>query len=305
MLPVGPVSALSIPLHTWSIAALAGCVATGFPRWRRFAPVALSYVGFGTFYVLWLSSKLGPFVSLANPWYRDAVRMEWDLLALGAIPVGVSLHAVFVALRHAAEWRPAPGAAVRRHWTATAVATVIVVLAGFLAMRPPVFAASEFQKHQSSPADPDSRNAWRYLAQHIHAGQRVLDDLEAHGDLWMYADYGIPTLFGNPPLIGAASSLWKQRLYLRGELRNIKTDPCVSDLINKFDVVYVFYSGRRLAGTRPRIHLTLLQQGQYFTQVFHEGTAWVFQIRPLVSRRGCDAQATDTKYRWDTVANAR
>jgi uncharacterized protein DUF6541 len=304
-LPVGPVRVLSTPLHVWSIAALVGCVIAMLPRWRRFAPVGISYLGFGSFYVLWLAGNLGPFVSLANPWYRNAVRIEWDLYALGAIPVGVAMHAIFIGLRRVAAWRPTQPATPTRHWTATVVAAVAVLLAGFLAMRPPVLAASEFQKRLSSPAGPDSRAAWHYLAAHVRPGQRVLDDLEAHGDLWVYADFGVPTLFGNPPLIGAASDSWKERLYLRGELRHIRTDPCVSDLINMFDVGYVFYSVNRIHGSYEQVSLALLQNRHYFDEVFHEGSAWVFRIRPIASRTGCDVRATNTKYRWDTPADAR
>jgi hypothetical protein len=181
-------------------------------------------------------------VFLANPWYRNAPRMEWELFALGAIPVGVAMHGVFVALRRVvstgALWAAAARAdeadmvdyRPRRHWRATVAVAFTVLMAAFPAMRPPALAASQYQK-EASPANLDSRAAWHYLAARNRPDQRVLDDLEAHGDLWMYADYGIATLFRNPPLIAAASNSWKERLYLRGELRHIRTDACVPNLI--------------------------------------------------------------------------
>ncbi|HEX8766862.1 MAG TPA: DUF6541 family protein, partial [Jatrophihabitans sp.] len=147
-----------------------------------------------------------------------------------------------------------------------------------------------------------SRASFSYLAEHVGEGARVFDDLETHGDLWLYADYNVPTLFGNPPLIGQAPTSWNQRLYLRAELRNIASDGCVAELLATYNVQYLYYSQDRMFAGRPRVSLGMLQDRRYFRKVFSDGPATVYRIE--APPPGPCLAAIDTKYSWDNRRTA-
>ena len=326
------------PMKIWSVMAAVGCVLTVHSRWRRLAGAAIGYVGYGAFYIAWLTASLGPLAVLADAWYRNSNRMQWELFALGAIPVGVALSAaawlIHDAIRlvlslfrraHASTEASvataltrANGAAVAGHttlatrrrlrpglqWASAVIAGTAVLVCTLIFASPPAQTVSTWLRANVSPVSSDSIASFRYLADHVRGNQRVLDDLENHGDLWMYIDYGVPTLFGNPPLIGLAPDSWKQRLYLRGELSHIATNGCVADLLAKYHVAYVYYSGERMSGDRPRVRLTTLQDPRYFQEVFTRGATSVFKVEPLATPRPCDTDLTTTTFPWSTTANS-
>jgi hypothetical protein len=328
------------PMHVWSVLAAVGCVFTLLPRWRRLAGGAIGYLGFGAFYIAWLTSKVGPLAILADAWYRNSNRMLWELFGLGAIPVGVALAAaatlIHDAIRlvisafarvptpetgvvvHASGPATADGTDVpkpaarpsRRNvrsglqWTSAIIAGIAVFATTMAVAAPPARTVSAWLRASASPVGTDSLSSFQYLAAHVHGNQRVLDDLENHGDLWMYAEYGVPTLFGNPPLIGLAPASWKQRLYLRGELTHIATDGCVANLLTQYDVTYVYYSDLRMSGGRPHIRLATLLDPRYFREVFAQGHTLVFKVDARAAPQPCDRTVTTTDFPWSTAANA-
>jgi hypothetical protein len=267
----------------------------------------VAYLGFGAFFVAWLAGDLQPVAFLGDPWYRSSQRMLWELLVLGAVPVGVTLATAALALRavlsrlaRPAEHRLArPRLAVAM--TLISVTLVTTVTAAFTA--PPARSVSRWLRTYVSPVDPGSRAAFSYLALHVGKDGRVFDDMENHGDLWLYVDYNVPTLFGNPPLIGRAPTSWKQRLYLRAELEHIATDGCIAHLLATYDVQYLYYSEDAMFAGQRRISLHTLQDRRYFRKVFSDGPAAVYRIEPP-RLRPCLA-AIDTKYSWDSPATAK
>lgn len=298
--------ATNLPSQIWGALASLGCLCTLLPRWRALLGVAVAYLGFGAFYVAWLAGGLQPVAFLGDPWYRSSERMLWELLVLGAVPVGITLATAAVALRTAlcrlarpAERRlPRPRLAVAM--MLISVTLVTAATAAFTA--PPARSVSRWLRTYVSPVGPGSRAAFSYLAQHVGKGGRVFDDMENHGDLWLYADYNVPTLFGNPPLIGLAPTSWNQRLYLRAELGHIASDGCVAHLLATYDVQYLYYSEDAMFAGHRRISPHTLQDRRYFRKVFSDGPATIYRIEapPL---RPCLA-AIDTKYSWNSPATA-
>jgi hypothetical protein len=308
------------PMMVWSALAVAGCLLSLHPRWWRLAGATVGYAVFAGLFVAWMTRRIGPFATLTDPWYRQDYRMMWQFYVLGAIPVGIAFECVASLVRVAiasvgSRWRrarvrageaardgePAPAAGAGRpdgspgpglRWASAVVAVAAVVACAIVFTRPPVPVFSRWLSANYGPVGRDSQDAFRYLAAHVTPGERVLDDLEARGELWMYADHGVPTLFGNPPLLGRAPDSWKERLYLRGELRHIATDPCVADLLTKYSVTYVYYSGRKIVTGRPDIRLALLEDRRYFREVFREGDAYVYKISPPVAARPCERSLT-------------
>lgn len=318
-------TAASRPMQAWALLALLGCVMTLHRSWRRLLPAAVGYAAFGVFYVAWLSDRLGPFLALADVWYRDSGRMLWEVILLGTIPVGVALAGTASVVRRGVHYllvrvtrmgllgppREIPvcgrsdGALLSpgRRWASTVVAVIAVASGVATFMLPPVRQISQVLR-LNSPVDADSQSAFRFLADHVGRGERVLDDLENHGDLWMYADFGVPTVFGNPPLIGSAPTSWKERLYLRGELRHLASDGCVRHFLAAYRVSYVYYADRFMYNGTPRIPLSTLRDHRYFEEAFASGASRVFKVRPPDARAYCDHDVTAV-FPWSSLHNAK
>lgn len=298
--------AANLPSQIWGVLASFGCLCALLPRWRPLLGVAVSYLGFGAFYVAWRTGALQPVAFLGDPWYRSSERMLWELLALGAVPAGITLATAAVALRTAL-CRLAPPVERRLRQPRLAVAmtllsVALVTAATTVFTAPPARSVSRWLRTYASPVDPGSRAAFSYLAQHVGKGGRVFDDMENHGDLWLYVDYDVPTLFGNPPLIGRAPTSWKQRLYLRAELGHIGVDGCIAHLLATYNVQYLYYSEDAMFAGHRRVTLRTLQDRRYFRKVFSDGPASVYRIEPP-RLRPCLA-AIDTKYSWDSPSTA-
>lgn len=298
----------SVPMGLWSLTALIGCALTVHPRMRSVRGFALSYVAWALFFFMWMVGHLGPFSKFADLWYRDTQRMLWEFTALGAVPVGVTLYALAVGI-HAAIHRVqahSPRAVERRRgYSLGGVAVAALVVTVVLAfLTPPALTDARWLRSTASPVSRDSERAFAFLAAHVGPNDRVLDDLENHGDLWLYVDDRVATVFGNPPLIGGATVSWKDRLYLRGRLKHIGTDPCVSRLIHAYGVEYIFYSTARMWGGKPKITLTALRDTKYFRQVFHAGGARVFQVVAPDPQPSACTRDTAVQYPWSTLANS-
>lgn len=289
----------------FACAAVLGSLLTVHPRLARLRGAALCYLGFAGFYLAWVTGSLGPLSFLGLPWYRDPARMMWVLSLLGAIPVGVALTVL------AASTRRGLALAVRRwdtgHQVAQRlprlVAAASVMALVFAVATPAVRTESMDLLKPASPVTPDYQAAFRYLAAHSRPGQRVLDDLRNHGDMWMFVDDDVPTLLGNAPLIGRAPKSWDERLYLRGNLARIGTDPCIGRLLTTYQVSYVFYGDQVLDAGSPRISLSTLRNTRQFREVFRRGGAHVFLIIAPEAAGRCSRDVT-TEFPWSSIADA-
>jgi hypothetical protein len=296
----------ALPMAVWSAAALAGCVATLHARLRRMLGFSLAYLGYALFLALWSSDHLGPFARLGDIWYQSLQRIVWEYTVLGAVPVGCALFALG-ALVQAGALRLGAGRVTdprgRTPIPGLVAAGLLIGVVVALAF-PPVHTDALWLRRYASPVGRDDERAYAYLAAHVTPHERVLDDLENRGELWMYDDHDVPTLFGNPPLIGAAPTSWKDRLYLRAQLRSIGSDGCVRRLARAFGIRYIYYSGHRMWAGHPQIALRDLESHRYFRQVFRAGAVRVFAIQPTTGRPSCPSDITQ-RYPWSSVRNAQ
>jgi hypothetical protein len=296
----------SVPMAVWSVLALFGCLASVHPRLRRLAGFTVAYLCYAAFFFLWLWGHVGPLRVLADSWYRNPDRMLWEYTVLGAAPVGIALWTVGVVIYNL-------GSRARSHtprsydrprtryaWLVAAVAA-IAVLVGFAV--PPVKTDAAWLRTYASPVSGDAQRAFNYLAAHVGPNGRVLDDLENRGELWMYVDNGVRTLFGSPPGIGDAPASWKDRLYLRGQLRHINTDGCVGQLLRSYQVEYVYYSQAKMWAGKPKMSLTLLRSLPFVHQVFVSGGVRIFAVTPPQSTLPCTRDMA-ARYPWSTLSNA-
>jgi hypothetical protein len=199
--------------------------------------------------------------------------------------------------------RPSTDPPARPHRLAAGALGLAVAAAIVAPMVPPVNLNAHWMRASASPVGPHESAAFRYLRAHVLPGERVLDDLDNHGETWMFADYGVPNLFGNPPLVGLAPTSWKDRLYLRARLYNIEWDGCVNRLLTTFDVGWVYYSTSRMNGGKRRISLRMLQTTPAFHLAYKSGDAYVFRIDRTGLPTVCK-QNVSVDYPWSTLANA-
>lgn len=302
------ISVNAVPMGVWSVLAWVGCLTILRRAARPLVGLAASNVLFAAFYVAWLTGHPGPFARLGTIWYADPVRMEWVFLALGAIPIGCLLGSLAEALAAVPRWwsarRAAPAPAVRRLLVTTALASAAVVVVTLVASTPPVHAAGSVFSTTAAPVGPDYGPAFAYLERHVRPGDRVLDDLRNRGEMWVFVDDDVPTLFGNAPLIGDAPASWKERLYLRARLAEVKTNGCVGRLMRKYRTTYLLLSDDLMAGGTPELNSSVVAvDPEVFRPVFRNGDVRVYQIVPP-KRTPCRAGDLITSYPWDSLLNA-
>ncbi|HEY2042376.1 MAG TPA: DUF6541 family protein [Jatrophihabitans sp.] len=287
-------SALTVGANFWAVLAL-GCLLPLHPRWRRYAGPAVVYLLFAMLYFLLGVGAGEPWSTLAVPWYGDVGRVSWDMVVLSAMPTGVAFAAVFgfagklVAAgyhRLLGAGEPSPDtdrSEPVRGWVAP-IATLVIGALFILAFAlPPVSAKGALVSRVVGPVQPDSIAAFRYLARTVPPGEHVLDDLRTDGAMWMYVDHGVQPVFGSSPLLGAAPSSWKQRLWLRNHIDNIATDPCVRDVLNEYSVHYIYVGDRRIFDGWRDFRANTLSKISAFTGVFNQGNVHIFRINPASS----------------------
>lgn len=304
-------TALSTLGQAW-VLPLVGCGASLLPRWRRYLGPAIALAAFTLLYFLLAVGVKVIVPTLAVPWYTNPGRLAWDLTVAAAVPTAVGLVAVagVVGSAGAAVARfvtgssgddtggapgASPGARVCRgivQWTPpllTAFVGVLIVVAFAL---PPVGRQGRFVSYVAGPVDRDSQAAFRYLAAHTRPGERVLDDLRTDGAMWMYVDDGVPTVFGNSPLLGDAPDSWLERLWLSRRLWKIGSDPCVRAMLDKYHVRYVYAGDTRIFDGWSNFRAEEMKRYPGLVQVFHRGNAHVFEVLPGQVAGVCDRDLT-------------
>lgn len=274
-----------------------GCGATLLPRWRGLRGPVAALLLIGLLYVLVAAGVSAVVPTLAIPWYGDAGRIALDLTVIGSVPAAVGLAALAGLVGRA-------GAAVARYagevgrdhplskWAAPLVAAFVGVAAIVAFAVPATGREGRFVREMVGPVDGDSLAAFRFLAHHDPPGVPVLDDLRTDGALWMYDDDGVPSLFGNSPLLGAAPHGWLQRLWLSQHLMSIGTDPCVRTLLDQFHVRYVYVGDARMIDGWAHLSPAVMERRPEFTQVFREGHVRVFAVNPGAAPGRCDRDVT-------------
>lgn len=278
--------------RVWLLAVI-GCAATLLPRWRAFRGLAAALLVFGLLYFLVARGTSGLVPSLAVPWYGDAGRIALDLTVIGAVPTAVGL-AVVAGLvgdvgRSVARFVLGPGDGRRfLGWASPLVAGFAGVLVVVAFALPPTGREGHFVREMVGPVDRNSLAAFRFLAEHDPSRDPVLDDLRTDGALWMYDDDGVPSLFGNSPLLDAAPHSWLERLWLSQNLMSIGSDPCVRTLLDKYRVHFVYVGDARMADGWAHFSPKIMVRLPEFTQVFHQGHVHVFAVNPGSAPGRCD-----------------
>jgi hypothetical protein len=121
-----------------------------------------------------------------------------------------------------------------------------------------------------------SLEAFRWLHVHAARGDRVANEPEVDGSLWMYTEQHVSPLIG--VVYGANSSELSDRLYLTQHLGALGSDARADALARRYRTRWVFFDTRLLLVGHPVMHLAELRGNPHLTEVFHQGGSWVFRI---------------------------
>ena len=232
----------------------------------------------------WLAQQL------TFPWYRIPIRILWNDVLFVPFFAGVTLaFAVTLAnrlLRARSVLIPATIGAL----------VLFVSFAGFHAYR-----SNESSLHDSltvnstlsgqARVDRPVEDGFRWLSHHVAPDETVVNEASVDGSLWMYPLEDVKPLIGWGPLSLTsfrekyATSDWKDRNALVGNVSRLGEAPRVADLAHKYKARWIFYDHREYLLTHHVLRLDALRQNSLITEVFHRGPIHIFKIGPSGARR--------------------
>ncbi|NBE84531.1 DUF6541 family protein [Micromonospora rubida] len=220
-------------------------------RWAR--PWLMAGLVFTAIGIWTAASDSGSAMALSSLWYgvRERVRSMifpvYGLLAVaGAVVIGLAVQ--WLASRLVSR-----AAALRGSGVPAAVAASVLVLALLgLGAAPSSWHPVRGAFKSRAPVGESYVQTFEWLAENTPPGATVAYDRHAEFMSWSYADYGVPLLFGIPPLPGLPKENYDQRWAAWNWLvDNKEADPAGCE-VRRFDVGYVVVGSRRVPGTWAR-----------------------------------------------------
>jgi hypothetical protein len=232
---------------------------------------------------IWTSysdSKAALFVG--GLWYgtRDRLRVMifpvYGIVTVaGACAIGMALAVLIGWLR-----RRTAGQVSWSTWlpAATALALVVVLLGAASApsSRLPLRKALAAR----TPQGPSYVRTFDWLADNIDDGKVVAYDRHLEFMTWSYADYGVPLLFGIPPLPAQTAEIrdYAQRFQAWDWLVNNPTASPSGCLVRKYGIQYVVTGKVRVPGMRPHYQRARLAKSTRLTLVHSDGGLNVYEV---------------------------
>ncbi len=144
--------------------------------------------------------------------------------------------------------------------------------------------------------DSHALAAFDYLHDHVEKGDTVANEPFIDGSLWMYAQRRVAPLLGLSVGFGTADphSDLARRVFLVNSIEVIGHSRRAERLARRYRTKWVFYD-RHVFHAPEVMSLGALQANPNLVPVFHEGSTYVFRIRPkLISCFRCPSR---TRYR--------
>jgi hypothetical protein len=233
----------------------------------------VAFAGVVGIFLLADTSKSGVAEALAFPWYRQPERISYNVAFFVAFFGGYALDATSTALGR-----------VARGPVLSAAPTALVVAAVGLAIGWPSSRSTVRLAHASyarfEPVRKDDLAAYDWLGDHVRDGDRVLNDLDYDGSLWMYAFDGVAPLFGANSEATVDLADFQERVWLRDHITELGTNPRVAQLVDKWRVRWVYLGEDNFTGSPPVLHLESLRRTPGLTEVFTRGQSHVFRVTP-------------------------
>lgn len=131
----------------------------------------------------------------------------------------------------------------------------------------------------ASNVDAGQRAAFRFLADHVQPGDRVLNDITQDSG-WMYADNGVAPLFAMAIRAFPVTD-WGQRVYLLRNASHLGINPTVTQVADQWHVQWAFVSNQLFPFRKTMLTFRGLVGSPAWRLVFASGTAFVFKRVPV------------------------
>lgn len=160
--------------------------------------------------------------------------------------------------------------------TALAAAVTLVVTAFAPSSRQPLRKALALR----APEGPSYVRTFQWLADHIDDGKVVAYDRHLEFMTWSYADYGVPLLFGIPPLPAQKVEIrdYEQRFAAWDWLVNNPDAEPAGCLVRKYGIQYVVTGKVRVPGIAAHYKRPLLAKSTRLDLVHSDGDLRVYQV---------------------------
>ena len=240
-------------------------------RRRRHLPVVATTAAILGLYAV-ASGVHGPLRAVTVPWYQHPGRIAMNLVLL--IPFFAALALVELGPALVARGRERAGFAPA------------VLVAGALALAGFSTGAANMRTlfHERVVVGADAEAGFAYLEAVVQPGERVLNDANTDGSMWMYPFRGVVPLLGLRPARSTPS--WDERVWLIENLPAIDRDPRVRELLRTYNVRHVYFDDRTFSHNPHHVDGEALRNTAAFCPRFSRGTVRVYEI---VGPPGCPA----------------
>ncbi|HEX8767166.1 MAG TPA: hypothetical protein VF714_02285, partial [Jatrophihabitans sp.] len=160
--------------------------------------------------------------------------------------------------------------------TALALVTVLVAAGVAPSSRLPLRLALAAR----TPDGPSYVRTFQWLADHTEEGKVVAYDRHLEFMTWSYADYGVPLLFGIPPLPAQKQEIqdYQQRFRAWDWLVNNPDAEPAGCQVRKYGIQYVVTGTDRVPGNQAHYKRALLAKSTRLTLVHRDGGLRVYQV---------------------------
>jgi hypothetical protein len=232
-------------------------------RRRHLALVATAGAVLGLYAVA--TGVHGPLRAITVPWYQHPGRIALNLVLL--IPFFAALALMELAPALWARGRERAGALVPA-----------LVLAAALAMAGFSTSAGDLRTlfRERSIVDADARAAFVYLKSATRPGERVLNDANTDGSVWMYPFAGVVPLLGLEP--ARLTESWRERVWLLENLPARGRDVRVDQYLRKYKVRFIYFDDRTFTDQHHHVDGEAIRATPGVCPRFSRGTVRVYEI---------------------------
>ncbi|MGI8882468.1 MAG: DUF6541 family protein [Jatrophihabitans sp.] len=233
----------------------------------------------------WTSTSDDPAsLFLSGLWYgtRERVRamilpVYGVLLVAGACALGLCAFALYETVtRRSATWRRAALPA------AVSAALVITTLVGLAATPPARKPLRQFLVDRA-PKGITYPQTYQWLADHTAKGKVVAYDRNLEFLTWSWADYGVPFLYGIPP-VDTTSKSWQDytdRRFAWNWLTNFHDPSPAGCLVRRYGIEFVVVGDVRIPGWKATYSRAELAASPNVRLVHRDGGLKVYQVTSL------------------------
>jgi hypothetical protein len=249
------------------IVALLALVGVVLCLWRRrHLPVVATTAAVLGLYAI-ASGVRGPLRAFTVPWYQHPGRIALNLVLL--IP--------FFAALTLMELGPGLWARIRQQERGPALLPVLT-LAGALGLGGLAVAAGNMRTlfRERVVVGAEAKAAFAYLSTVVHPGERVLNDANTDGSMWMYPFEGVVPLLGLHP--ATATPSWRERIWLLENLPSLPHDPRVGEYLRKYRVRFVYFDDRTFTDNPHHVDGEAVRTTPGLCLRFSQGTVRVYEI---------------------------